>query len=221
MHHHHGCWSGSEARFAGRQSRGGFRGWKRHFGRGGGLGGGGFPFGRFVGDGELRLIVLALLAEGPRHGYDLIKALEERSSGFYSPSPGVIYPTLTYLEEAGHAGSTAEGNKKVYTITESGRAYLDENREAADAILARIRWIGDRMAQARTWFEGREEGRGRDRDIPDVVPELNEARRALKAALAGKLGASAEEQRRIAELLRKAASEIEAIRPHGEDAIDL
>ena len=57
---------------------------------------GGFPFGRFVGDGELRLIVLSLLAESPRHGYELIKALEERSDGFYSPSPGVIYPTLTY-----------------------------------------------------------------------------------------------------------------------------
>ena len=65
------------------------------------------------------------------------------------------------------------------------------------------------------------EGRGRDRDIPDVIPELNEARRALKSALAGKLGASADEQRRIAELLRKVASEIEELKPTGPDTIDL
>ena len=163
---------------------------------------GGFPFGRFVGDGELRLIVLSLLAESPRHGYELIKALEERSSGFYSPSPGVIYPTLTYLEEAGHALSTADGNKKVYAITDAGRAYLEENRVEAEAILARIEWIGARLSQARHWFERGEDVR--DRDIPDVVPELNEARRALKAALSAKLGSPVDEQRRIAELLLKA-----------------
>jgi DNA-binding PadR family transcriptional regulator len=222
MHHQHSCRSDRETRFAGR-GHGGFRGWGKHFGRGGagGFGGSGLPFGRFVGDGDLRLIVLSLLADGPRHGYDLIKAMEERSGGFYSPSPGVIYPTLTFLEEAGHATSTAEGNKKVFSITEAGRAYLEENREAADAILARIKWIGERLAQARGWFEGREEGRGRDRDMPDAIPELNEARRALKSALAAKLGASADQQRRIAEMLRKVASEIEEIGPAGPDAIDL
>jgi DNA-binding PadR family transcriptional regulator len=222
MHHQHSCSSDREARFAGR-GRGGFRGWGKHFGRGGpgGFGGSGLPFGRFVGDGDLRLIVLSLLAESPRHGYDLIKAMEERSGGFYSPSPGVIYPTLTFLEEAGHATSTAEGNKKVFSITDAGRTYLEENREAADAILARIKWIGERLAQARGWFEGRDEGRGRDRDMPDAIPELNEARRALKSALAAKLGASPEEQRRIAVLLRRAASEIEESAPRGADAIDL
>ncbi len=218
--HHHSCRADSEAQFAGRARRGGFRGWGRHFGQGGpgGLGGGGLPFGRFVGDGDLRLIVLTLLADGPRHGYDLIKNLEERSSGFYSPSPGVIYPTLTFLEEAGHAVSTAEGNKKVFAITDSGRAYLEENREAADAVLARIKWIGDRLAKARNWFEGREEGRGSDRDMSDVIPELNDARRALKQALAAKRGASVDEQTRVAEVLRRAASELEE---QGPETIDL
>jgi DNA-binding PadR family transcriptional regulator len=223
MHHQHSCWNDRETRFAGR-GRGGFRSWGKHFGRGGpggGFGGSGLPFGRFVGDGDLRLIVLSLLADGPRHGYDLIKAMEERSGGFYSPSPGVIYPTLTFLEEAGHATSTAEGNKKVFSITEAGRTYLEENREAADAILARIKWIGERLAQARGWFEGHDEGRGRDRDMPDAIPELNEAPRALKSALAAKLGASPEEQRRVAELLRKVTSEIEEGSPRGADAIDL
>jgi DNA-binding PadR family transcriptional regulator len=223
MRPQHSCGSDREAHFAGR-GRGGFRGWGKHFGRGGqggGFGGSGLPFGRFVGDGDLRLIVLALLADGPRHGYDLIKAMEERSGGFYSPSPGVIYPTLTFLEEAGHAASTAEGNKKVFAITDSGRTYLEQNREAADAILARIKWIGERLAQARGWFEGRDEGRGRDRDMRDAIPELNEARRALKSALAAKLGASPDEQRRIAELLRRAAAEIEGMADGGPESIDL
>jgi DNA-binding PadR family transcriptional regulator len=222
MLHHQSCCDHSEARFAGRTRRRSFRGFSRAFGPLG-AGGGGFPFGRFVGDGELRLIVLALLAEGPRHGYDLIKAMEERSSGFYSPSPGVIYPTLTFLEEAGHASSAAEGNKKVFAITDSGRTYLAENKEAAEAILARISWVGKRLAQARNWFErGEGETAGaRDRDIPDVSPELNEARRALKNALLSKLGASAEEQRRIADLLRRAAEEILGAPSGGPDTIDI
>src|SRR5262245_12672047 len=90
--------------------------------------------GKMLADGDLRLIVLVLLEEAPRHGYDIIKALEERSSGIYSPSPGVVYPTLTFLEEAGYATSSNDGNKRVYSITEPGRAYLKENREAADAV---------------------------------------------------------------------------------------
>jgi len=217
MHTH--CFHGREAHFGGRSRRGGFRGFGGF--RPGMMGGrGGFPFGRFVGDGELRLIVLSLIADNPRHGYEIIKALEERSGGFYSPSPGVIYPTLTFLEEAGHASSSADGNKKTYAITESGRAHLEENRTEADAILSRIEWIGARLAQARRFFERGEEPR--DSDIPDVVPELNAARRALKAALAGKLGSSAEEQHRIAELLLRAARDIAGpIKPRGPDDIDL
>src|SRR5947209_2749977 len=70
--------------------------------------------GRMLADGDLRLIVLVLLEDSPRHGYDVIKALEERSGGIYSPSPGVVYPTLTYLEEAGYATAASEGNKRVY-----------------------------------------------------------------------------------------------------------
>jgi len=220
MHHHHrhDCFHGGETRFAGRSRHGGFRGFRGF--RPGMMGGrGGFPFGRFVGDGELRLIVLSLIAESPRHGYEIIKALEERSAGFYSPSPGVIYPTLTYLEEAGHALSTADGNKKTYAITEAGKAYLAENRVEAEAILSRIEWIGARLAQARHFFERGEDVR--DRDIPDVIPELNAARRAIKAALSSKLGSSVEEQRRIAELLLKAAKEIAGNTKPDRDDIDL
>ena len=220
--HRFSCHGHGPDRYASRP-RGG-RGFRRSFfGLEGGPSGGrgGFPFGRFVGDGELRLILLALLADGPRHGYDLIKALEERSSGFYSPSPGVIYPTLIFLEEAGHATSTPEGNKKVYSISETGRAYLTENRVAVDAILARLEWIGKRLAQARQWFEGRESGGGRDRDIPDAIAELNDARREVKAALRAKVGASESEQRRVAEILQRAAKEIAGKNADEPDAIDI
>ncbi|MEQ8696553.1 MAG: PadR family transcriptional regulator [Bauldia litoralis] len=157
-------------------------------------------------DGDLRLVVLALLAEQPRHGYDVIKALEERSHGAYSPSPGVIYPTLTYLEEAGYADASAEGNKKVYTITEAGRAHLEENRDVALGILDEMAAVGEKVAQARAWYDQREGGG--DTDIPGVIAEVNEARRTLKAAIAGKLDAGEDEQRRLAEILHDAAAAI-------------
>jgi DNA-binding PadR family transcriptional regulator len=200
-------------------------GWGRGFRGGRGWGGGAFRVGKMLADGDLRLIVLALIEESPRHGYDIIKALEEKSSGVYSPSPGVVYPTLTFLEEAGYVTASSEGNKKTYTITDSGRAHLEANRDLADMALRGIQKFGERMAQARSWWEG-SRGRGEgapDRDIPGVIDELNEARRALKAAIAEKIGTSEEEQRRVAAALRAAAA---AIREQGpgskaEDGVDL
>ncbi|MCB1496079.1 MAG: PadR family transcriptional regulator [Bauldia sp.] len=165
-----------------------------------------FRGGKMIADGDLRLVVLALLAERPRHGYDVIKALEERSHGAYSPSPGVVYPTLTYLEEAGYATAQAEGNKKVYAITDAGRGHLDENRGVAEGILSEMAAFGERMAQARAWYYHREDGAAND--IPGVIPEVNEARRTLKAAIAGKLDAPEEEQRRVARILNDAAAAI-------------
>ena len=102
----------------------------------GGRGGSFLRAGKMIADGDLRLIVLALLSERPRHGYDIIKALEELSSGIYSPSPGVVYPTLTYLEDTGYAEVASEGNKKVYSITESGREHLEKNRELVNSVMA-------------------------------------------------------------------------------------
>src|SRR5271155_2192626 len=89
--------------------------------------GGGPPGARRLGAADLQLVLLALLAEQPAHGYELIRVLEERSGGFYTPSPGVIYPALTYLEEIGYATFESEGAKKLYQITEAGRRYLEEN----------------------------------------------------------------------------------------------
>src|ERR1700722_19474753 len=101
--------------FGGRGHRGPFGGRHGFLGHFGGLmggGGRGFRAARMLASGDLQLIVLELLKEKPRHGYDIIKELEERSSGIYTPSPGVVYPALTYLEEMSYAASEAEGNKK-------------------------------------------------------------------------------------------------------------
>jgi DNA-binding PadR family transcriptional regulator len=88
--------------------------------------------------GELRLLVLALIADQPRHGYELIKGIEERSGGAYSPSPGVIYPTLAWLDDRGYAQVEAdEGGRKRYRITAEGEAFLAANKAAAEALLAR------------------------------------------------------------------------------------
>lgn len=217
MHHLHiPSESSRERHCAGRGSHGRGDGHRFHRRRGGG--GGAFRIGRMIGDGDLRLIVLALLAQEPRHGYDIIKALEEHSSGVYSPSPGIVYPTLTFLEEAGYATAASVGSKRVYTITDAGRAHLDDNREQADAILTEIASIGEKMSRARAWLEEEDHPRRRrrsDRDIPGVVPEVNQARRALKAAIAEKLGVSEGEQRRVASILQEAAA---AIRKPIEDA---
>ncbi len=94
---------------------------------------------RLLEHGDLRLLVLALIAEAPRHGYDIIKAIEERAGGAYTPSPGVVYPTLTLLEEIGHIAISSEaGPRKLYAITPEGQAWLDANQPAASAILARL-----------------------------------------------------------------------------------
>ena len=89
--------------------------------------------------GDLRLVIMALLEEKPSYGYEIIKALEERVGDGYSPSPGVVYPTLTLLEEVGHATVSQEhGGRKLYTLTEEGKAYLQANRTTVDAIFARV-----------------------------------------------------------------------------------
>lgn len=107
--------------------------------------------GRFFAQGDLRLLVLTLVGEKPRHGYEIIKAIEDRVAGAYSPSPGVIYPTLTLLEELGYVTvAAAEGGKKLHEITSTGRAFLDLNQPALAAILARmdeaVRVAGDSPA---------------------------------------------------------------------------
>ena len=201
--------------------RGGF------FGRRGRGDGDGLRMGRRLGSGDLQLLILLLLQEGPRHGYELIKELEQRTSGYYSPSPGVIYPALTYLDEIGFASVEADGNKKLYRITETGAAFLTENRTSAEAMLSELAEIGRRFARARkamseedgvsseeedldTWplgerrFGHGHRGHGRGRAIVEVL----QARHDLKHALREAVTDSPEEHKRIADILRRAAAEI-------------
>jgi len=101
-------------------------------------GGGRRGGGRMFGHGDLKLLLLALIEQQPRHGYELIRTIEDMFNGQYSPSPGTIYPTLTMLEEMGHvAVQSEEGGRKRYAITDAGRTFLDENREAVEAVTER------------------------------------------------------------------------------------
>lgn len=119
--------------------------------RGEGRGFGGRHGGRMFEHGDLRLVILALIAEKPSHGYELIKAIEDKLAGAYAPSPGVVYPTLTMLEELGHAVvANAEGGKKLYAATDEGRAFLAANQPAVDAIFARITEATARMGGGRS-----------------------------------------------------------------------
>ena len=89
--------------------------------------------------GDLRFVILALVAEKPSHGYELIKAIEEKLGGGYAPSPGVVYPTLTLLEELGYVTVEAQdGGKKLNSITDTGRAFLAENQRTVDGLFARM-----------------------------------------------------------------------------------
>jgi DNA-binding PadR family transcriptional regulator len=195
---------------------------RREFMRGfkGGMFGGGFRTGRKFDAGDLQLIILALLAEQPRHGYELIKILEERSGGFYVPSPGVIYPALTYLEETGLAEVEVSGTKKLYRITEAGKARIEENRALIDITLAKLSQIGEKMEHVKRMFGG-EDGRGEDnrgdrgrgdergREAFDRdATEVHAARQLLRSALRMKHPWTKSEGARIAAILENAAAEI-------------
>ena len=93
--------------------------------------------GRLFDYGELRLLVLALIAQAPAHGYELIRTIEDRFGGAYTPSPGVIYPTLSWLEDMGYASVERDGGRKRYAVTEQGRLFLAANQGAADALFRR------------------------------------------------------------------------------------
>ena len=95
--------------------------------------------GRPFDSGDLRLVILAMLADKPRHGYEIIKSLGERVGGDYSPSPGVVYPTLSTIEDMGYATAAQEqGGRKLYTLTPEGDAFFAENKAQVDAIFARL-----------------------------------------------------------------------------------
>lgn len=161
----------------------------------------GLHSGRKLSSSDLQLLLVLLLSRQPSHGYELIKSLEEKSDGFYVPSPGMIYPALTFLEEIGYASVRVEGAKKQYQLTPDGQEYLRKNQETAEELLTELERIGAQMANARKAFE---EG-AEDREIP---AELEAARRDLRRAQREREPFSSADATRIAGILEKAATQI-------------
>jgi len=148
---------------------------------------------RFFEGGHLQLVILQLIAEKPSYGYEIIKTIEERLSGGYAPSPGVVYPTLTLLEEEEFVTSSTEGNKKLYTVTEQGKEYLKANAATVKAIFGR-------MEQARKVF-----GRGRS---PQIMRATMNLRMALRMR-AGRGDMTSEQVKKVADALDAAARAID------------
>jgi DNA-binding PadR family transcriptional regulator len=170
--------------FGGRGGRGEGRG-----------GGGGDPTGprgrgrRPFDHGRMRVVILSLIAEKPRHGYDIIKTIEERFRGLYSPSPGVIYPTLTLLEEMGYATVQESGGKKLYTITQEGEAFLKVHPESEMPA---------------------EDPGPRGGPNPDVMHAMGELRNALRSRF--RQGSLTDEQTaEIIKTIAEAAAKIESL----------
>ncbi len=176
-HHHRGF---AHGRFAGER-------WAGPFGRGGGRFGG-----RIFAQGDLRLVLLALIARKPSHGYELIRSIEEKFGGAYAPSPGAVYPTLTLLEEQDLiASQSADGSKKHFVITAAGEAYLKENAAAVNGVMQRMDLAASALGARAT---------------PDSV---REAVHTLRQALGMHRGGwSAEEEQRVSRLIERAAKEI-------------
>ena len=191
--HRHGQWAMT------RRRRFGGYGFGRH-GRGGGeMGPEDLRAGRMLAQGDMRLIALALIAAEPRHGYEIIKLVEEKTADWYSPSPGIVYPTLTYLEEAGYVTASSEGAKKLYTITEEGRAYLAEHRDLADVVFKRLAAAGERIARIRRQFGDDDDSL--PRSIRGAFQDLSEAVRAL-------LREDRDAKGRIIDVIDRAATEL-------------
>ncbi len=186
---------GDVRHFGGRgdfEQRGGFErgGFERGPGRFGGRHGGGGA-GRFFETGALRFVILSLIAEAPRHGYEIIKQIEERLGGAYAPSPGVVYPLLTMMEEMGQATVEVEGTRKRYAITEEGSKVLAENKAMVDAIFERMKAAGA--------------GQQADRS-----PQIMRAVENLRMVLRMKAATLTDEQvNRVTDILDAAAKEIE------------
>jgi DNA-binding PadR family transcriptional regulator len=152
--------------------------------------------GRMFEQGDLRYVVLRLLDEKPRHGYEIIKALEEKFGGAYAPSPGAVYPTLQLLEDLGYArmASDQEG-KKVYEITDAGRAHLAENQATVDSIFERI---------------GKLVGHFLDEPMTEVHAAFRNVGRATYSRASGAVHDPAL-LKKVSEILERAAKEIDAL----------
>ena len=151
---------------------------------------------RLFDGGDIRLVILKLLSEQPSYGYQLMKTMEERLAGGYSPSAGVIYPTLTLLEEEGlTVSSTSEANKKIYSVTPDGLAFLDQNKERVAALFERLEEAGDEFRRGRS---------------PEIMKAFMNLRGAVMARVA-RGNATPEQIRRIVEAIDAAAKSIDQL----------
>ena len=160
--------------------------------------------GRVLSAGDLQLIILSLLQENPRHGYQIIKAIQARSHGYYSPSAGMVYPALTYLADLGYATIEPSGAKKLYKLTDPGRNHINQNQEKIRALLDTLNSIGQSNLSPNLETAGTRS----TQSIGDDSAPLSEAFRDLKAILFDAIHASLEEQARVTNVLRAAIAEI-------------
>ncbi len=167
--------------------------------RGGGRGG--HRGGRMFEQGDLKFVILQLLEEKPRHGYEVIKELEQRCGGAYVPSPGTVYPTLSLLEDMGYARAHDDGGgRKVYTITDEGRAYLADHHDTVEDIFERVANFGASL------FGG---------PMMDVHQAMREVARATYAQATRHPGDS-DRLHHIVEILQRAAVELDAVRARSD-----
>ncbi len=204
----HGHYESRSERHCGSRHRGGrhrSHGYSSRYGYGGSdsMGPDDIRAGRMLAQGDLRLIALAFIAEAPRHGYEIIKLVEEKTGDWYSPSPGTVYPTLTYLEEAGYVTAAAEGSKKLYTITDDGRAFLTANRPIADIVLARLNAVGERTNRMR---RAAEDERDRRRSMPPLVEA---ALTHLRETVSKRLEGDADLEAQLVEIIARAAADLQ------------
>jgi len=151
--------------------------------------------GRMFDGGELRLVLLKLIADEPRHGYDLIRAIEQLTGGAYAPSPGVVYPTLTLLDEMGLiAEQASEGAKKRFAATEAGRVHLAERAAEVEALIGRLTAIGEHRSRS---------------DHRPIRRAMNNLRYAVKARMMD--GVEGETLHDMAAILDEAAQKIERL----------
>ncbi len=150
--------------------------------------------------GDLKFVILSLVSEQPMHGYEVMKALERESAGYYRPSPGSVYPSLQMLEDEGYVASEEQNGKKVYSITQEGRAYLEENGDLIDDVFERVEHFTDRffgrdmkelsrsfsrlaqltVDQAFNWGAGPEDLERMNEILEQAVHEMNEVRQEAR-----------------------------------------
>jgi DNA-binding PadR family transcriptional regulator len=209
MHHHYECGEDGRHRHQAGARRRSYRFGPFEFdvdfdignGRGGWGGWGGGRRGRdrkrMFSGGELRLVLLKLIADQPRHGYELIKAIEDMTGGEYAPSPGVVYPTLTMLEDMGLiAEKKSKDSKKVFEATDEGRAHLDENPEEVDELIERLEGHGHQRRRGQR---------------PEIGRAIGNLMTALRNRIAHE-GWNDELLEEVVDILDEAAQRIERVR---------